>query len=407
MSSMLKELEKNRDFIESQKPGNFTYNDYQENDAVKKAQALLQQHIAQKPGNFQFEWQTQLDDIMGKIMNRENFSYDMNGDALYQQYKNQFTQQGKMAMMDTMGQAQAMTGGYGNSYAQSVGQQAYQSHLQQLNDKIPALYQLALDKYNAEGQNRLNQYAMLGDRRAQDYGMHRDTVSDYRAELDRLTGDYRYESERDYGRYMDSENMRLNEHQDAMSNWQFDLDRADSKYANQAELEEAQRQHNEQMDLAKNQLLWDRAQALLESTEVDAFVPYTFSRVDEDGNHVYYYDGKEYTFAPGVNPYTGTKNPDVQHGKFDNGYQPNNIANQALTVTEYMDEVNGVMAPIYKTPDGRFWVWDDLKNQYEEIDLSDLNEEEEPKTEPDTDETKQERKQDFGRGGGVNKSLTR
>ena len=53
--------------------------------------------------------------------------------------------------MDTMGQAQAMTGGYGNSYAQTVGQQTYQGYLQGLNDQVPALYQLALDKYNSEG----------------------------------------------------------------------------------------------------------------------------------------------------------------------------------------------------------------------------------------------------------------
>ena len=97
-------------------------------------------------------WWNKLTNTMNDIENREKFSYDVNGDALYQQYKDQYTTQGKLAMMDTMGQAAAMTGGYGNSYAQSVGQQAYQGYLQQLTDKIPELYQLALNKYNSEGE---------------------------------------------------------------------------------------------------------------------------------------------------------------------------------------------------------------------------------------------------------------
>lgn len=96
------------------------------------------------------QWQAQLDDAMKKILNREKFSYDLNGDALYQQLRDKYIQQGKMAMKDTIGRASAMTGGYGNSYAQSIGQQAYDAQLQDLNDIVPELYQLALDKYNTE-----------------------------------------------------------------------------------------------------------------------------------------------------------------------------------------------------------------------------------------------------------------
>ena len=129
----------------------FKYDAYQESDAVTQAKALLQQQMNNKPGQYTSAWQDQLNDIMGKILNREEFSYDLNGDALYNQYKDQYVTQGKMAMMDTMGQAAAMTGGYGNSYAQTVGQQVYQGHLQELNNKIPELYQLALNKYHSIG----------------------------------------------------------------------------------------------------------------------------------------------------------------------------------------------------------------------------------------------------------------
>lgn len=135
---------------------------------------------------YQSTWQDQLRETANKIINREKFSYDINGDALAQQYKNQYAQQGKQAMMDTMGQAQAMTGGYGNSYAQSVGQQTYQGYMQQMNDKIPTLYQLALDRYNAEGNRMLNNMSMMMQQDEMEYGRYRDQMADQDAAYSRL-----------------------------------------------------------------------------------------------------------------------------------------------------------------------------------------------------------------------------
>lgn len=120
-------------------------------------------------GDSQPNWQAKLNETLDKILNREKFSYDVNGDALYQQYKDLYTNQGKQAMMDTMGQASAMTGGYGNSYAQTVGQQTYQGYLQQLNDKVPELYQLALDQYNQEGQDLYDQASVMSTMEQRDY----------------------------------------------------------------------------------------------------------------------------------------------------------------------------------------------------------------------------------------------
>ena len=217
----------------------FQYDDYQVSDTVKQAEQLLQQQLASKPGAYQSPWQSQLNDVIQKIMNREEFSYDLNGDALYQQYKDQYTTQGKMAMMDTMGQAAALTGGYGSSYGQNVGQQAYQGHLQQLNDKIPELYQLAMNQYNQEGQAMKDQASLLGAMEDQEYGRYRDSVSEYYTELDRLTDDARYQGEKDYGMYMDGYNKAYGEYRDA---------EADKKW--QAEFDEAKRQYDQQYALA-------------------------------------------------------------------------------------------------------------------------------------------------------------
>ena len=225
----------------------FKFDAYQESDAVKQAQTLLNQQLANKPGQYTSPWQTQLNDAINKIMNREKFSYDMNADALYQQYKDQYVTQGQMAMMDTMGQAAAMTGGYGNSYAQSVGQQAYQGSLQQLNDKIPELYQLALSKYQMEGDDLYNQYSMLSAQDQMDYGKHRDTVSDWQVEMDRLQNRYNTERDYDYSKWADNRDFGYGQFIDDR-NYDYQVGRdqvADEQW--QKEFDEAVRQFNAKM----------------------------------------------------------------------------------------------------------------------------------------------------------------
>lgn len=198
--------------------------EYQQSDAVTKAQEMLQNQLSNKPGQYTSQWQSQLNDVMDKILNREKFTYDLNGDALYKQYKDQYTNQGKMAIMDTMGQAAAMTGGYGNSYAQNVGQQAYQGYLQQLNDKIPELYNLALSKYQMEGDDLSRQYSMLGTKENQDYSRYRDKVSDYNTELSRLQNAYDNERSFDYGQFADDRSYQYQVNSDKQKLAQAQVD---------------------------------------------------------------------------------------------------------------------------------------------------------------------------------------
>lgn len=174
-----------------------------ESDLVKQAEAALNAQLSQKPGSYQSNWNSSIQETLNRILNREQFSYDMNADALYQQYKDSYTQQGKMAMLDTMGQAAAMTGGYGSSYASIAGNQAYQQSLQQLNDVIPELQQLAYEKHKQEGQDLITQYSMLNDQEAQDYSKYRDNVSDtqWKNEFDMAKKQYEeqfaYQKDRD------------------------------------------------------------------------------------------------------------------------------------------------------------------------------------------------------------------
>lgn len=231
----------------------FTHDDYAESDTVKQANAALQAQQAAKPGEYQSQWQGQIKNIINQIQNREDFSYDVNGDALYQQYKEQYASLGKLAMQDTMGQAAAMTGGYGNSYASTAGNQAYQAYLSQLNEVVPELYGMALDKYNAEGQELYNQYGLLTDQESQDYGRYQDKYNQWASERDHLQGVYDTERSLDYSKYVDDRNFEYGKYSD-------DKNLAYSEYRNaiadeqwQKEYDESVRQYNESMAESKRQ----------------------------------------------------------------------------------------------------------------------------------------------------------
>jgi peptidoglycan hydrolase-like protein with peptidoglycan-binding domain len=179
----------------------FTYADYAPSEIVQQANTILQQHKDSQPGAYQSQWQDEINDYLNQIQNRDPFSYDMNADALYQQYKDNYIQQGKMAMMDTMGQAAALTGGYGNTYAQNAGQQAYNQQLSQLNNIMPQLYQMAFDRYAYEGQQLQDNLSMYMGMENQDYNRYQTDVDNWYTQLQYLTDQYNTEQDRDYKQY--------------------------------------------------------------------------------------------------------------------------------------------------------------------------------------------------------------
>ena len=200
-------------------PGGNTYGDFiypsfnaQDDPLIQQANDLLQQHINSKPGSYTPVWQDEADAYLSQYQNRDPFSYDFNSDALYNQYKDQYIQQGRLAMMDTMGQAAAMTGGYGSSYAQTAGQQAYNQQLNHLNDVMPELYGMALDRYTQEGQELLDMYGMYMDREALEYGKYQDGLNNWYTQLGLLTDNYNTQYSRGWDEYALGYNTYLNEY---------------------------------------------------------------------------------------------------------------------------------------------------------------------------------------------------
>ena len=174
---------------------------YTPSSAVRAAQSYLAGVQGSKPGAYTSKWGAELDALYDKITNRDKFKYDVYDDPMYQQYKMQYQNLGRTAMMDTMGQAAALTGGYGSSYGQSVGQQTYDAYLQILNEVVPELYGQAYQQYRDEETDMLNQWGLLNDREQQDYTKYRDSVSDYFNELSLAQSAAQAAEQDDYNRW--------------------------------------------------------------------------------------------------------------------------------------------------------------------------------------------------------------
>lgn len=184
------------------------------------------QAVQKSTPTFNNTYDGQLKDLYDQIVNRDKFSYDINSDMLYQQYAQQYADMGKMAMMDTMGQAAALTGGYGSSYGQAVGQQQYDAYLQRLNDVIPELYGQAYQQYRDEGNDMLQQYAMLGDLDQQEYARYEDEYNRWLNERNYAQGqaDDAYDRGfKEWAAAQDQYNIDR-EYQLALEKWQYQKD---------------------------------------------------------------------------------------------------------------------------------------------------------------------------------------
>lgn len=146
--------------------------------AYQQALSALQSAYGNTP-SYTPTYDAQINDIYQQIMNRGKFKYSLSSDPLYQEARELYTGQGQLAMMNTMGQAAALTGGYGSSYSQAVGQQQYNAYLQQLNQLVPEYYDRAFNQWQAEGNDLYNQYSLTKDLSDTEYGRYRDQVSDY------------------------------------------------------------------------------------------------------------------------------------------------------------------------------------------------------------------------------------
>lgn len=110
-----------------------------------------------------------IDGVMGKLDGMKDFSYDPTRDAAYEQYKNSYTRQAKLANENAQANASAISGGYGSSYGTQAGQSAYQNAMAGLSSATNSLYSQALNQYTQKKSDLQNQLSGYQQAEAQDY----------------------------------------------------------------------------------------------------------------------------------------------------------------------------------------------------------------------------------------------
>ena len=122
-----------------------------------------------KPGEYKSAYGSQLTATRNQLM---NWKYDPMKDANYQALAAVYGARGNQAAQDTLGDAAALNGGYGTSYAVSAAQQARNQYNQELAALIPDLEANAYSRMQ-------NNYSMLMDADNTAYSRYRDMMADY------------------------------------------------------------------------------------------------------------------------------------------------------------------------------------------------------------------------------------
>lgn len=175
---------------------------YSASKEVSSAQKALEEWEGKKPQEYKSQYSGDINTLLDSILNGEKFSYDTADDELYKIYKEQYQNQGKLSMQNTVAQSAELTGGYGSSYGTAAGQQAYQQYLTELNNIIPELRDRAYQQYQDERTGKIQNLSLLQQQDDSAYSRYRDGVDDYNTQLSYLYQKTNDISDRDWQKYL-------------------------------------------------------------------------------------------------------------------------------------------------------------------------------------------------------------
>lgn len=216
------------------------------------------------------KYQGQIDELLGEIMNRPDFSYDPETDPRYQAFRKEYQREGQRATADTMGQYAAMTGGMPSTAATVAAQQAGDYYAAQMADRIPELYQLAYSMYQDEGNNMRLNMDMLSALEQGDYNKYLNLLNQYNN--DRAFA---------YGLYSDNWNRNYQLDRDDISDqrydmeWNYGVDRdqiSDTRYEDETAWNRQQYEDETQYARAL-----DRAQTLAQAGDFSGYAALGYS----------------------------------------------------------------------------------------------------------------------------------
>ena len=181
-----------------------------------------------EPEAYKSQYGDQIASGIDKVTNREAFTYDPLKDANYQAMAKIYNQQGEKAAKNTLGDAAALNGGFGSSYAVTASQQVRNDYNQQLASQIPALQEMAYGRYKDAYDMDVTNLQLLQDADDVAYGRYRDDVADgqwkhgtdYQAYRDDVA-DTQWKTQYDRGVYESDRDYKYQKERDKVSDSQW------------------------------------------------------------------------------------------------------------------------------------------------------------------------------------------
>lgn len=215
------------DFIANNPRPSFSYDDYVANNP--KPNFSYDDYLTTNPKpTYESQYSDKIDALLNQILNREKFSYDLESDPMYQQYKAQYNREGQRAMNDTLASMASGAGGM-NTWAVTAAQQANDYYNAQLNDRVPELYQLAYQMYLQDIDNQVQDLGLLQQMDNTQYGRYQDTMNDWRNDRDFVYGNYRDQ----VGDWNNGLNFAYGSYRDQMGDWQTNYNNVYGQYRDQ------------------------------------------------------------------------------------------------------------------------------------------------------------------------------
>jgi len=90
--------------------------------------------------------------LLGKVTDRQPFSFSGTDSPLYKAYAKQYKREGDLAAKDTLSKVSARTGGVPSSYAVTATAAQQNQYAGALADKIPELYEMEYNQYAADAE---------------------------------------------------------------------------------------------------------------------------------------------------------------------------------------------------------------------------------------------------------------
>ncbi len=225
--------------------------EYVKSQAVIDAENKLKEWENNAPPSYESQYSQQIEAILNDILNREKFEYNLNADPLYHQYRELYTENGKKAMMDTVAEASALTGGYSNSYAINAGSEAYHEYLNNLNSIALDLRDRAYETYKDEGEQLFDDISVLRSLDGDDYKKYLDELNRYYKDGDYLIDTLANMTDAEFDAFLATVDSWENDRDFSFKEYTDALDRQEFQEQLEFEKAEAQReQANEDREYA-------------------------------------------------------------------------------------------------------------------------------------------------------------